>query len=214
MLEVSVGERWLGVLPGEDLALLGDLEVAPHAARGLGEDGAVARPAAAADGAAAAVEEAQAHPFGRGKLGEGLLCLVQLPGGAQDPAVLVAVRVAEHDLLHVAARAQGGAVGGVGEQGAKDVGGGPQVRDGLEEGHQVQGGFGGAVGAAPVEAHVLHEGEDFQKVARGFGHADDVGVEGVGAELGDGAREHSHGLSGLGRARFEVGLGGQQGARA
>ena len=49
----------VGVLPVEDFALLGDAEFAGEAVHGLGEDGAVGGAAAAAYGAAAAVEEAQ-----------------------------------------------------------------------------------------------------------------------------------------------------------
>ena len=42
---------------GDDLALLGELEAAVDRARGLGEDRAVRRPAAATERAAAAVEQ-------------------------------------------------------------------------------------------------------------------------------------------------------------
>ena len=58
----SVG---FGVLRRDHLALLGDPERARDAARRLGEDGLVARAAAAADRAAAAVEEAQADAASR-----------------------------------------------------------------------------------------------------------------------------------------------------
>ena len=49
LLEVALGDRRVGVVGGDDLALLGELETAVDGARGLGEDRAVRRPAAAAD---------------------------------------------------------------------------------------------------------------------------------------------------------------------
>ena len=58
-LEVALGEDDVGVLPVEDFALLGEAEFAGEAVDGLGEDGAVGGTAAAAYGAAAAVEEAE-----------------------------------------------------------------------------------------------------------------------------------------------------------
>ena len=57
--------RGSAILAGDDLALLGDARSAVDAARRLGEDRVVARPAAAADGAAATVEQAQPHAVRR-----------------------------------------------------------------------------------------------------------------------------------------------------
>ena len=54
----------LGVLGGDDFALLGQADLAVHGARRLRQDGLVARAAAAADGAAAAVEQAQRDRVG------------------------------------------------------------------------------------------------------------------------------------------------------
>ena len=56
----------LGELGGDDLALLGDPQRAVDRSRRLGEDRVVARAAAAPDGAAATVEQAQAHAVPRG----------------------------------------------------------------------------------------------------------------------------------------------------
>ena len=72
-------------------------------ARRLGEDRVVARAAAAADGAAAAVEQAQAHAVRRGDLDEALLGAVQRPVGREVAAVLGRVGVADHHLLRPAA---------------------------------------------------------------------------------------------------------------
>ena len=53
------GEHHVGVLPVEHLALLGEAELAGEAVERLREDGAVRGAAAAAYGAAAAMEEPQ-----------------------------------------------------------------------------------------------------------------------------------------------------------
>ncbi len=77
---------------------------AVHAARRLGEDGLVARAAAAAHRAAAAVEEAQPHArLARTTATSSRCAPVELPVRREVAAVLVAVGVAEHHLLHAAA---------------------------------------------------------------------------------------------------------------
>src|SRR5690606_36465369 len=57
--EIAATEFRIGVLGGDDLALFGDADAALHRALRLGEDGLVAGTAAATDGAAATVEQAQ-----------------------------------------------------------------------------------------------------------------------------------------------------------
>ena len=59
LLEVPPGDRRVGVVGGDDLALLGQLEPAVDRARRLAEDRPVRRAAAAPDGPAAAVEQRQ-----------------------------------------------------------------------------------------------------------------------------------------------------------
>ena len=100
-LEIALGEDDVGVLPVEDLALLGEAELAGEAVDGLGEDGAVGGSAAAAYGSSAAVEEAQGDAAVAGDLVEGAVGLPDLPGAGDHAAVLVGVGVAEHDLLVV-----------------------------------------------------------------------------------------------------------------
>src|SRR5438445_555882 len=63
----------------------------------------VARPAAAADGAAAAVEQAQPHAARVALYEQRLGRLVERPVRGEIAAVLVAVGIAEHHLLLVAA---------------------------------------------------------------------------------------------------------------
>jgi hypothetical protein len=58
--QVAPADLGVGVLGADDLALLGQADLAAHRARGLRQDGLVAGAAAAPHGAAAAVEHAQA----------------------------------------------------------------------------------------------------------------------------------------------------------
>ena len=100
-LQVAPAEFRVAVLAGDDLALLGDAQAAGHAACGLRENGFVRRAAAPADGAAAAVEQAQLHAVIAKRVHQPHLGAIQRPVGGEIAAVLVAVRVAEHDLLPV-----------------------------------------------------------------------------------------------------------------
>ena len=97
--QVVAADARIGVLGRDDLALLGEPELAAHAPRGLGEDGLVAGAAAAAHGAAPAVEQAQAHAEFIRQGHELPRGLVELPVARQEAAVLVAVRIAEHHFL-------------------------------------------------------------------------------------------------------------------
>src|SRR5579871_4082654 len=104
------------VAKGDDLALLREADAPVEAAGGLRDDRATGAPAAAPDGAAAPVKEAQADAGLFAHPGKARLRVVQRPYGGQIAAVLAAVRVAEHDLLEVAARLQMEPVGAVGEE--------------------------------------------------------------------------------------------------
>ena len=102
-LEVAVRDPRLGVLGRDHLALLGDPERPAHRARRLRQDGVIARAAATSDGSAATVEEPQPDSGLTRGVDQIQLGAVQRPVGRQVPAVLVGVRVAEHDLLAFAA---------------------------------------------------------------------------------------------------------------
>src|SRR5438309_1498006 len=73
---------------------------------GLRENCLVAGAATAANRAAAAVEQAQLYVVTAEDFDQRDLRLVELPAGSQETAILVAVRIAEHDLLHAAATFQ------------------------------------------------------------------------------------------------------------
>ena len=113
-LPVSSSSRWAisgqRELRRQHLALLGHLHPARDRARRLRVDRPVGRPAAAAQRAAAAVEEHPPHAVSLELLGERDLRPVGRPAGGDVARVLVGVRVADHHLLLVADRAQRGAV--------------------------------------------------------------------------------------------------------
>ena len=147
LLEVALGDRRVGVVGGDDLALLGELEAPVHGSRGLGEDRAVRGTAAAADGAAAAVEQGEPDVVPAGGRDQRLLRLVQEPVRREEAALLGRVGVAEHDLLGVAAVAEVGPVGGIREQPVDELAGARERLRGLEERNDVEDGHrGGEVG--------------------------------------------------------------------
>ena len=134
-LEVAVRDLRLGVLGGDHLALLGDPQRALHRAGRLGEDGVVARAAAAADGAAATVEEPQPDSGLARRLDQIELGAVQRPVGGEVAAVLVRVGVAEHHFLAVAARGHHRAVQRKVQRRFENRRAALQVVDGLEQRH-------------------------------------------------------------------------------
>src|SRR5918996_6354801 len=100
-LEVASAALGVGVLARDHLALLGEAQRRVDRARRLGEHRVVARPAAAADGAAATVEEPQAYSPAITYLHQRRLGLIERPVRGEVAAVLVAVRIAEHHFLLV-----------------------------------------------------------------------------------------------------------------
>ena len=112
---------------------------AVHRAAGLREDRLVARAAAAADRAAAAVEQAQAHAVALEHVDEPDLGLVELPARGDEAAILVAVGIAEHHLLHAAAAVDEAAVIGQRQHASMMRPRGLQILDGLEQRHDVDG---------------------------------------------------------------------------
>ena len=122
---------------GDDLALLGDADGALHGAPRLRQNCLIARPTAAADRAAATVKKTQADVVAPKDLDQLDLGLVELPPGGEKSAILVAVRVSEHDLLRLAAAAQQPHVIRQCEQRVHDCAGVAQIVDGLEQRHDV-----------------------------------------------------------------------------
>ena len=99
-LELAAADLRIGVFRGDDLALLGHADLAVHRARRLRQDRVIGRSAAAPDRSAAPVEEAHREVReGREEFGERGRGAIELPDARDDSAVLVAVGIAEHDVL-------------------------------------------------------------------------------------------------------------------
>ncbi len=109
--EVAAARVRVAVLGRDDLALFGQADLPGHGAGGLGEYGVIAGAAAASDRPAAAVEQAQPDAMPAADAGQFDLGLVQFPARGQEAAILVAVGVAEHDLLRQVAAGCRGAAG-------------------------------------------------------------------------------------------------------
>ena len=186
LLEVAPGDRRVGVVGGDDLALLGQLEPAVDRARRLAEDRPVRRPAAAPERAAATVEERQLDATRPGRLDERRLRLVERPGRGDEPRLLVRIGVAEHHLLAVAAPRDPGPVGRIVEERPEDRAGGGQRVGRFEERDDVEDRRGGAsLAGGGVPSELEHVGD----VRGGRGEAHDVAVARLGPEPRLGRRD-------------------------
>jgi hypothetical protein len=165
--------------------------------------------AAAADGAAAAVEEPEAYAVAVGDVAQSALGAVDLPLAGGDAAELGGVGVSEHDLLDVVPEGDETPVGGVGEHLLEDGVGGLEFVGGLQErddadlrpaGVQVdQAGFAGEDGC----------GED---VVGALAHGDDVRLDDLGSEDLKGALDGLEDAEGLLAGRVDGCRGGGEGA--
>src|SRR6516164_4612225 len=93
--------------------------------------------APAADGSAAAVEETQRDPMTAERVDERDFRLVEFPARGQEPTVLVAIGVTEHHLLGAITTLQEAEVLRHGEEFVHYAAAVAQIRDGLEQRHNV-----------------------------------------------------------------------------
>ena len=107
LLDDAESEVGIVIARGENFALLGHANLRVVTAAGLGQDRLGRRAAAARDAAAAAVKKREPESALLADVGDGFLRLKERPVGGKVAAILVAVGVAEHDLLVVAAGAGG-----------------------------------------------------------------------------------------------------------
>ena len=198
---MALGDRGVGVVGGDDLALLGELEAAVDRPGRLREDRPVRRPAAAAERPAPAVEQRQRDAVRAGRRDQRLLGAIEQPVRREEPALLGRIRVAEHDLLGVAPVAEVGAVGRVAKEAVEEL---RRPREGvraLEQRHDVEHGqVRREVGErrhGPAERLGLRgdagELEDGGHVVRAGGERDHVPAAGIDAEPGLEARDGPEG---------------------
>ena len=168
--QIVAADFRVGIFAGDDLALFGDPDLAVHRAARLRDDGVIARPAAAADRTAAAVEQPQAHAVALEHTDQADLGLVEFPARGDETAVLVAVGIAEHHLLHPAAAVDEATVFRQRKQAVHDRGTGLQILDGLEQRHDVDRAAAGGVD----ETHLLQQQRHFQQIRDALAHGNDA----------------------------------------
>ena len=113
---------------------------------------------------------------------EGDLGAVQLPVAGEDTAILVAVAVAQHDVLLAAAALHQCSHAGQGIELAHDGRGVAQVFDGFKQRHHDEVVLGLGVQGPVHQAHFLLQQQHFEQIAHRFGVADDVVANGFMAK--------------------------------
>ena len=96
------------VFLGNGLTLLGDAQIASRGTLRQSGQKTVGRPRASANCAAASVKKADFDTRVAPDLGQGTLRLVECPLTGEDAAILVAIAIADHDLLNGQAALFGG----------------------------------------------------------------------------------------------------------
>ena len=176
--QIVAADFGVGVFAGDDFALFGDPDLAVHGAARLRENGVVARAAATSHRTAAAVKQAQPHMMALEHLNEADLGFVKLPSGCDESAVLVAVGIAEHHLLHAAAAIHQRPIFRERQHPVHDAGAGLQILDGLEQRHDVD----GAVACGVDQVGFLQQQRDLEQVGNALAHRDDALRDRAGAK--------------------------------
>src|SRR5439155_14462628 len=103
-LELIESGTAIGEFRRHYFALLGDAHAPADRSRRLRRNRATGRRPASAHRAAAAMEEADLDARHAGNLNEATLRLIEFETGAEEAAILVGIRIAEHDFLAAAER--------------------------------------------------------------------------------------------------------------
>ena len=178
--QIVAADFGVGIFAGDDFALFGDPDLAVHRTAGLRDNGVIAWPAAAADRAAAAVKQPQAHMVALEHLDQLDLGLVEFPTRGDKTAILVAVGIAQHHFLHRAAAVDQLAVIVDRQHPVHDAARCLQILDGLEQRHDIDGAAAGGMN----QAGLLQEQRDLQHVGHPLAHGDDALGDHVRAEPG------------------------------
>src|SRR5262245_43550910 len=178
--QVATTDFCIRILARDDFPLLCDADLPGDGAGRLRQYRLVARTAAAAYAAATAVEKPQADAVARKHLDQRDLRLVELPVRREISPVLVAVGVAEHDLLHIAAAREQPAVLADGKQAVHDGATATQIGDGFEQRHYIDCEPAGR--ARGEQAGLFRQQRHFQDVTRAFCPGNYVVRERVRAE--------------------------------
>ena len=203
-LQIAFGDNGFRVLGGDDLALLGDTQRTLHRTRRLGEDRVVARAATTTDRATAAVEQTQADTRLLGRLDEVELTAIERPVGGHVPAVLVRIRVPEHDLLHPGLRIDEVTVERQIERSEQRFGALLEIFDRLEQRDDPHRRDQLAVVVDVDQACLFEQDHRLQHVADRGTHRDDVVRYRLRAECRDGDSGSAHDVEFLARELRQV----------
>ncbi len=162
---MSLCNRQTAVAREDHFTLLGDLEGRRSRRCWPSQDRPIHRPAAPPDRAAPAVKHDQLHTCGRCRRRQVLLRAIGRPRGRQVAAILVAVRITDHDLLAMTAGPNGCSIGRALEHPREDVTAVAQLRNRLEERYDVQ-----AAARAIDQTRFTGQEQHRQGVARGARH--------------------------------------------
>ncbi|MNC28040.1 hypothetical protein D3C75_762320 [compost metagenome] len=183
LLQAPVGNALHGITLGEHLSLLGNLNPPADGLGRLGQNAAVQRHPATPQGAAAAMEKLQLHGEGPGRLCEVLQGQAQLPVSGEHTSVLIAVGVAQHNLLLVVGAGYRLPVSGNGEQGGHNRRRIMEIVDSLEQRHRLQRTGQIAFLIPAVQPDLLAEHHHLQQVTGALGHADQIAPDAIDAEF-------------------------------
>ena len=217
--EIVGGVDRVAVFLSDGFALLGQADIAIGSTVRQRLDEIMGWPGTAADRTALAMEEADLHSSGLPHLAERILGLVEPPLAGEDAAVLVAVAVADHHLLHrllggvfLLLMSQGPPRDRVSKEFTQDFGAVFQILDGFQKWHHrdlAVLAFLGHFGKADLTRQKIHR----QQIRHRTRHTDNERANAVGAEtprvLGNHTVTFNHGLS-LGT---KLGLESSEGTR-
>ena len=131
--QITASDFGVGIFRSDDLTLLGNANGAVYRATRLRQNRIIAWAAAATDRAAAAMEQAHRDAVFAEDIDELNFGLIELPARGNKTAIFVAVRIAEHDFLHVATVFDQSAIGRVREGRFHNGSAGLQIADGFKE---------------------------------------------------------------------------------
>ena len=173
LLEMASRECRHRVAEGDDLALLGEPDASVPTRRGGGQDRAVRATTTAGDGAAASVEEPKLDPVIATRPRHAILRDLQSPRRRDVSAILVAVGVAEHDLLETTTSIELAAVDRIAEERLEHRHRVLEILDRLEEWRDVDRASHDPA-LDPPEPHLAKQHQHLEYVARVVRHAHDV----------------------------------------
>ena len=179
LLERAQRDATQAILLINDFTLLSYAQATVHRARRCTKHGNVCFAAATADRSAATMEQCELNILGNRGVGKGYLSVLQRPTRRSQAAILVAVRIADHDHLSIFTARKVLAIQVDGKQRLHDFRPAREIVDRLEQWRDVE----WHVAASIVQLAPLREQQNGQNIVCSLGHADDKRANRSGAVL-------------------------------